>query len=744
MSVKPPSSSPTRHLPNTLAPRKPAGSNPLQKLGQGIQKAAQTVNTQANKAAQTVGTQANKAAQTVNTQANKAAQTVNTQANKAAQTVNTQVNKAAQTVNTQVNKAAQTVGTQVNKAAQTVGTQVNKAVDRFEAKLPSVLRTPGAKPWEGITLNGKPLTIPLDALKKVDLGTVRNVLERVLPPKYYDDAGKKFVEQTQDFRQTLGKMRSLSAEMDLLPATHPRRAQLQQELAATESALKANYGYTQATAPKPGALWVDPKFLGQADTLHASRFPTGTPVTKPPAPMDFLFGNGPRELKLGEGPSARTVRSPEEYRAAVAARRAELGMPVRDGEPIGVHLSLQGGGGKGKRYGAMVAEMYDLGVVPTSLSGTSAGSIAAAFAATGASPDELKALAQDPRLGKLYDWDLDLKDGGVFNGDKAFELFDQELRRMTGITDRPVTFADLKVPLQILAATKYDSAAGPDGMPTAKDRIFVFSQENTPDTPVALAVRASMAIPGAFEPVRMVDPTTGRRMHLVDGGALDNLPMGYNKNDLPQIGAALYERASSHPGAWSDNSKPLPSGNLDSTHVLWNALNGYTLMKDSASGYQDYMDRTQPKANQFMLTVPTWDLTNPRNSNSTLGFAFDPKVDPVLDGQTRQVTRDFLRDVLGDLRTPGARGTNYKTQLPSEVRFDMPVDVNGKRYQVSYAGGDKLVARPEGGGRNIELQVGRQRIEAMYLDHLNFGDLQAQLAHTLSNPRSVKPSWLPF
>jgi NTE family protein len=630
------------------------------------------------------------------------------------------------------------VGQALQNTAKSVNTHVNRAADFFEARLPALNRPAGTKPWEGITLTGKPLQIPLDALKKVDLGDLRKVLEHVFPPKVHDEEGKKLVEQTKDFRETLGRVRQLSLELEMTSPASPRHAELQKALAEAEGKLKADSGYTRATAPRPGALWVDPQFFAKelpGGKLHANRFPTGTPVTKPPAPMDFLFG---------EGASARTVRTPEQYRAAVAARRAELGMPVKDGEPVGVHLSLQGGGGKGKRYGAMLAEMYDLGVVPTSLSGTSAGSIAAAFAATGAGPEQIQALAKDPRLSNLYDWDLDMKDGGILNGQKAFELVDQELRRLTGITDRPVTFADLKVPLQILAAKNYDSGAGPGGGTTAKDRIFVFSQETTPDTPVALAVRASMAIPGVFEPVQVVDPTTGRRVHLVDGGALDNLPMGYNKNDLPQIGASLYTRATGHPADHHDTTKPLPSGNLDSTNVLWNALNGYTLMKDSASDYLDYMDRTQPKANQFMLSLPTWDLTDPSKGDSTLGFGYDDKVDPALDGQSRQVTRDFLRNFLDDLRVPGSRGTNYTSNVPKDVRFDVPVDVKGKRYQVSYSGGDTLVAKPADGGRPIELAVGKQRIEAMYLDNLAFGDLQSQLAYTMTNPRSVKPSWLPF
>lgn len=639
------------------------------------------------------------------------------------------------------------VGQALQNAAKSVSTNVHQAVDAFEAKLPTLNRPAGAKPWAGITLTGKPLRIPLDALKKVDIGDLRNVLEHVFPPKVHDEQGKQLVEQTKDFRDTLGKVRQLSLELGMTSPASPKYGELQKQLATAEGKLKADYGYTRTTAPRPGALWVDPQFFAKelpGGKLNASQFPTGTPVTKPPAPMDFLFGKGPRELKLGEGSSVRTARTPEEYRAAVAARRAELGMPVKDGEPVGVHLSLQGGGGKGKRYGAMLAEMYDLGVVPTSLSGTSAGSIAAAFAAAGAGPQEIQNLAKDPRLSDLYDWDLDMKDGGILNGQKAFDLVDQELRRMTGITDRPVTFADLKVPLQILATKDYDSGAGSGGMSTPKDRIFVFSQETTPDTPVALAVRASMAIPGVFEPVQVVDPSTGRRMHLTDGGALDNLPMGYNKNDLPQIGASLSSRASGHPAGHQDTSHPLPSGNLDTTNVLWNALNGYTLMKDSASDYNDYLDRTQPKSNQFMLSLPTWDLNDPSKSDSTLKFGYDAKVDPALDSQSREVTRDFLRDFLDDLRVPGSKGTNYSANVPKDVRFDVPVDVEGKRFQVSYSGGDMLVAKPADGGKPLELKVGKQRIEAMYLDNQAYGDLKSQLAYTLSNPKSVKPSWLPF
>ena len=527
-------------------------------------------------------------------------------------------------------RAEQAVKNTVQGVAQRVDQGVNRNMDSFGARLPDL---PGLGELKGL---------PLEALKNLDLDKLRKALSVVFPPRTHHDGAQRLLQQTQDFRHTLGQVRQLSEALRTTPASSPRRAELQKAFDAAEGQLQSRYGYTNGSAPRPGALWVDPKFNAKelpGGKRSASQFPTGRPVTQPPQPLDFLFGQGTSPLQLGEGASARTVSNPEQYRAAVAARRAELGMPVKDGEPIGVHLSLQGGGGKGKRYGAMLAEMYDVGVVPTSLSGTSAGSIAAAFAATGAGPEAVQAVAKDPRLAKLYDLDLDPKDGGLLNGQKAYDLFDQKLRELTGIKDRPVTFADLKVPLQLFAAKMYDSDAGPKSGTTVAERTFVFSQETTPDTPVALAMRASMAIPGVFEPVQMVDPVTGREVHLIDGGTLDNLPMDSQHGSLPTIGASLATRGGGHPDDHPDTGKPLPAGNLDATNLLWNALNGYTLLKDSGADHEDYWDKTHPDAHEFMLAVPTWDLNDPSKKDSMLEFGYDPKVDPALDQQDRKSTR---------------------------------------------------------------------------------------------------------
>src|ERR1043165_2877031 len=120
---------------------------------------------------------------------------------------------------------------------------------------------------------------------------------------------------------------------------------------------------------------------------------------------------------------------------------------------------------------AAVNEMLSQGVVPTSVSGTSAGSIGAALIAAGADPKRVEAFMRDPKLAEKM------------NNANAYNTLDQTLRDITGIKDRPVTFADLKVPLQIAATTFSDTQppAGKNDLTQVDNRRFLFSQENTPN-----------------------------------------------------------------------------------------------------------------------------------------------------------------------------------------------------------------------------------------------------------------------
>ena len=534
--------------------------------------------------------------------------------------------------------------------------------------------------------------------------------------------GAAFRTRTQDFRQTLSDARSVRSQLDALPKDDPKRAGLEKRLGELEGTLKKTTGYTLDTAPKPGTLWMDPRMQRNVEP-GAKQFPAGKPVTEPPRPSDVLFGGGKTLTLRGADGKERTFKNAEEYQKYVADTRAARGMPRKDGDPVGVHLTMMGGGGQGKRYLAAMNEMLELGVVPTSVSGTSAGSIGAALIAAGADPKKVSEFMLDPRLQQR------MSDANAFN------TLDQVLREMTGIKDRPVTFADLKMPLQIVA-TKFSDTQPPPGqgdLTQAANRRFVFSQENTPNTPVALAVRASMAIPAVYDPVRMVDPTTGREVHLYDGGILDNLPTDTAPKGQPIVGLSLWDRGTLAPrGDNVAERRPLAAGNLDTTSSWYGLRNGRDALNMQAAAARradDYRDVTQPRPGQFHLGLPTWNLEDPRQRNTVLGFDWDKKVDPELDKQTAGVTRDFFRKFLGDLTDPKKSGTNTSTTAPKDPSFDRKVTLDGKEWSAAYDGKGSLTF--SSGDQRHSIRFTREQAEQLHLDHQTFKDMAGQLLHLL-------------
>lgn len=553
---------------------------------------------------------------------------------------------------------------------------------------------------------------------------------------------EKLKESTQPFRDALGNASSLKDQLSKLDPQDPRYGEVKTKLEAAEAKLQKMTGYTSDTAPKPGTLWVDPQYMSgmmKNGTVSQSQFPVGTPVTTPPAPLDALFQrDGKVDLFDGQG-NKITVSSPEQYKAMVAQARAEAGMPVQNGEPIGMQLDLSGGGGKGKRFASVISEMYRQGVVPVSVTGNSVGAIAAGLLAAGADPIYIDNILKDPNLEKLKDWDL-IDGGGAFNGNYAFNYFDQKLRELTGITDRPVTFADLKVPLQLVATTMTDSADAKD-YSKAENRVFVFSQETTPNTPVALAIQASIAMPGIWDPVQMVDPVTGREMTVVDGGVIDAMPMGYGHKGLPEVGLSLLGLDSNNPNEKGNSAerKPVQGGDVDVSSIITSSINSLKMNKDAAANADDFRDRVAPKPGQFTMSVPVWNLKNPHQQSTLLGYAFDPVADPILDQQGRELTQQFLRDNMAKLGDPTASGTNVTAKLPEKVEFALPVENNGHRYQASYSGGDTVHFKALDGSKDLDLKLGKEKIDAIFLDHLAFNDLPYQLSYQLDQDR--RPIW---
>jgi NTE family protein len=530
--------------------------------------------------------------------------------------------------------------------------------------------------------------------------------------------GNAFRTNTNDFRTQLSQARDLRSQLDKLPADDPKRKDLETKLADADDKLKKSTGYTSETAPKPGTQFIDPR-LQRGATPNAKDFPVGKPVTEPAKPNDVLFGGGKTPTITGPDGKERTFKTPEEYSKFVADNRAAAGMPKKDGDPIGVHLTMMGGGGQGKRYMAALNEMLSQGIVPTSASGTSAGSIGAAMIAAGGDPKKVADFMRDPNLQRNM------------NDANAYNTLDQKLRELTGIKDRPVTFADLKMPLQIVA-TKYSDTQPDPGkadLTQVDNRRFIFSQETTPNTPVALAVRASMAIPGVYDPVRMVDPTTGREVHLYDGGILDNLPTDTAPKGQPVVGLSLWDQGSLAPeGPNVARRQPLVAGNIDTTgtgHGWSNGATALTMRNAAATRADDYRDVTQPKPGQFQLALPTWNLEDPSQRNEVLAFKWDPKVDPKLDTQTRAVTRDFFKQYMGDLGDPKKSGSNTNVTVPKDLSFDRTLSVNGQDYNAKYDGKALTFTPKNGEPVSVPFTPGLAR--RLQLDNQTFGDMDAQL-----------------
>lgn len=153
-------------------------------------------------------------------------------------------------------------------------------------------------------------------------------------------------------------------------------------------------------------------------------------------------------------------------------------------------LVLGGGGARGLAAIGIIETLESVGWHPSVIAGTSMGAMIGAFWAAGYSGTEIHAIAGGTSWTKVID--LSAK-GGLIRGERFLGWLRTQL---------PATFAELDIPL-ICTATDIDTG----------DLVYLR------DGDLPLAVRASCAFPGAFEPVRH----EGR--NLVDGGLKSTVPV---------------------------------------------------------------------------------------------------------------------------------------------------------------------------------------------------------------------------
>jgi len=180
---------------------------------------------------------------------------------------------------------------------------------------------------------------------------------------------------------------------------------------------------------------------------------------------------------------------------------------VRNKDDIG--LALGGGGARGLAHVLMLEVFDELGVKPRRIAGTSIGAILGALYASGLSARDIRDLFTEWMSTESSEWSremvsisifkwIDLIDpgigkGGLINSDKFLGFLHRAIKQST--------FEALKIPLQVVATDFW------------RGQQVVFSRGD-----VLSAVKASMALPGIFDPVNIGDRI------FIDGGVVNPLP----------------------------------------------------------------------------------------------------------------------------------------------------------------------------------------------------------------------------
>lgn len=165
---------------------------------------------------------------------------------------------------------------------------------------------------------------------------------------------------------------------------------------------------------------------------------------------------------------------------------------------IKIALVLGGGAARGFAHIGVIKVLESQGIVPDIVVGTSAGSLVGALYAAGNNGFALHKLALDMDEAAISDWSVPFfaKSSGVLKG--------EALQNYVNRTLNNVPLEKLKIPFGVVATDLHT------GTP------ILFQRGNT-----GLAVRASSAVPGIFQPVKIGD-------HIyVDGGLVSPVPVRF-------------------------------------------------------------------------------------------------------------------------------------------------------------------------------------------------------------------------
>jgi NTE family protein len=165
---------------------------------------------------------------------------------------------------------------------------------------------------------------------------------------------------------------------------------------------------------------------------------------------------------------------------------------------VKIGLALGGGAARGFAHIGVIKALEAQGIVPDLVVGTSAGSVVGALYAAGNNASALQKMAIDMDEAAISDWALPLfsKSSGVLKGEALQAFVNKAVNHRT--------IEKLKIPFGAVAS---DLKTG---------QPILFQRGNT-----GMAVRASSAVPGVFQPVKIGEHT------YVDGGLVAPVPVRF-------------------------------------------------------------------------------------------------------------------------------------------------------------------------------------------------------------------------
>ena len=179
-------------------------------------------------------------------------------------------------------------------------------------------------------------------------------------------------------------------------------------------------------------------------------------------------------------------------------------IPVIPKQPPKIGLALGGGAARGFAHIGVIQVLEEAGIRPSLVVGTSAGSVVAAFYASGKTGAQLQQVAETMEEATFTDWTLPIFSRGMLRGEALGRYVSAQVNARL-IERMPMSLG--------IVATDLHSGQG-----------MLFQRGDT-----ATAVRASSAVPALFQPVKIA----GR--DYVDGGLVSPVPVRYAR----QMGAEL-------------------------------------------------------------------------------------------------------------------------------------------------------------------------------------------------------------